>query len=158
MIRQKDKSIYEEMRDWVWKHMDISDPDKCWNWKGKKNIKGYGRMIMFQREYAATRVVYEIVNGKIPSGYLICHKCDNPSCCNPNHLFAGLPKDNMEDMVQKNRNNWSTHAKLNESQVKEVRKLFSTGEYKEKELAIMFDVSKTIIARVVREETYKEVD
>jgi hypothetical protein len=78
----------------------FNESSSCWNWTGGKNDKGYGRL---GNKYAH-RISWEIHNGKkIPEGMFVCHHCDNPSCVNPSHLFIGTQKDNMRDMINKNR-------------------------------------------------------
>jgi hypothetical protein len=78
-------------------------PDDCWLWAGAVNKAGYGQ---FSKGYGCTlahRYAWELVNGPIPLGLQICHKCDVPPCCNPAHLWLGTQKDNMADCVAKNR-------------------------------------------------------
>jgi hypothetical protein len=76
----------------------------CWNWKGHKK-KGYGYFSLHQIAYRAHRISYQIIYGEIPCGILVCHKCDNPSCVNPQHLFLGTSKENTRDMISKGRLN-----------------------------------------------------
>jgi hypothetical protein len=78
----------------------------CWEWQGAKNNIGYG-MIRDEKKMRTThRVSYEEHNNvKIPPGMCVCHKCDNPGCVNPNHLWLGTRKQNTDDMWSKGRNN-----------------------------------------------------
>ena len=75
----------------------------CWNWLARKDGYGYGVIRFNSKSQKAHRVSYIIHNGEIPIGKLVCHKCDNPPCCNPEHLFLGTKKDNALDMESKNR-------------------------------------------------------
>jgi len=79
--------------------------DSCWIWVGDKNPYGYGivRHTNGKRENAH-RVSYRFYHGIFPVKLQICHKCDNSSCVNPDHLFLGTQKDNMQDMHKKGRN------------------------------------------------------
>jgi hypothetical protein len=74
---------------------------QCWNWLGGLTF-GYGNFCALG-EGRAHRVSYIIHNGKIPKGLFVLHKCDNPSCVNPKHLFLGTQKDNVADCVTKGR-------------------------------------------------------
>lgn len=77
--------------------------EDCWLWMGSSLPKGYGRFYANGKMNYAHRFAYETWVGQIPDGHFICHHCDNPSCCNPDHLFAGTQKDNMRDCAEKGR-------------------------------------------------------
>jgi len=109
---------------------------ECWEWKGKINLSGYGCFQQLingkKKDMLSHRESYKIFKGEIPLGLYVCHHCDNPSCCNPDHLFLGTHSDNMQDMLRKGRQNYpkrsiSGMAKLNENDVLEIRKLKNMG-------------------------------
>jgi hypothetical protein len=84
----------------------LNEPTGCWEWTGHIGMNGYGVLIVKNKRKLAHRASYEEFNGKIADGLVICHKCDNPKCINPMHLFAGTQKDNIQDMVRKGRRSW----------------------------------------------------
>lgn len=87
-----------------WMNVDRSEPEVCWEWRGTSFVgMGYGVFQAFD-EQRAHRVAWVLTHGPIPKGMLVCHRCDNPPCCNPGHLFLGTDGDNMADMVAKGRN------------------------------------------------------
>ncbi|MFA5382212.1 MAG: HNH endonuclease signature motif containing protein [Candidatus Micrarchaeia archaeon] len=83
----------------------LEKTDGCWNWTGGKNKNGYAQMSVYGHPQYVHRLAYEIYIGEIPQGKHILHHCDNPICCNPNHLFPGTDKDNSLDCKNKGRNN-----------------------------------------------------
>lgn len=115
------------MHQRFWAKVRRARVNECWEWTGTKNAKGYGIFRLHQtRCSAAHRVAYEIATGPIPSGMLVLHRCDNPSCCNPAHLFIGTHIENMADMTAKKRNAFgvrSPKALLTPEQVIEIRSI-----------------------------------
>lgn len=109
------------------------DSDECWNWIKSKNQDGYGRMMWERKTYCAHRISYRFYFGDFDQSLCVCHKCDNPSCVNPNHLFLGTHKDNMIDRDKKNRNSGAkgeknSKAKFNKKIVLEIREAIKNGE------------------------------
>lgn len=86
-----------------WAKVDKSG--NCWTWTAFKNPKGYGLMGHVQADgnQMAHRVSWVMANGEIPAGMLVLHRCDNPSCVRPDHLFLGTAQDNADDMMRKGR-------------------------------------------------------
>jgi hypothetical protein len=86
-----------------WSRVEAKELFQCWEWKGAKIPKGYGRLMVGGQRKMAHRVAYEFFHGAIPEDLLLRHTCDNPACCNPNHLVPGNNQDNMDDMVSRER-------------------------------------------------------
>ena len=96
-----------------WACIEVRGPDDCWWWVGRDRARSsgwYGSVSIHGKGMASHRVAYAIANGPIPAGFHVCHRCDNPACCNPAHLFAGTRSDNMKDMVAKGRHLQTTAA------------------------------------------------
>jgi hypothetical protein len=94
-------SISLESRFWA--KVDRRGPDECWPWLGSK-ICGYGIISQNNRCRRASQISWEIHNGApFPSGKMACHSCDNPECVNPDHIWPGTMRDNMQDALKKGR-------------------------------------------------------
>lgn len=135
----------------------------CHIWIGCKHSKGYGS---FQLGYEhnnkkayAHRFAYELYIGKIPKGLLILHKCDNPSCVNPAHLFTGTNADNSKDMVSKNRQAKGSKiasSKLKESIVIKIKSMLEKG-ITHKIIAEKFKVSRDTVTKINTGKTWKHI-
>ena len=127
----------------------------CWEWVGSKlGDHGYGGIWRNGRFALAHRVSFEIHVGPIPAGGIICHRCDNPICVNPAHLYAGTTEDNVADRVARNRGfraagTRNGHARLTEAAVAEIRRRSATG-VRQADLARAYGVSPALICMVVK--------
>lgn len=99
--------------------------NECWSWLACVSSSGYGCIGYKKKMLTASRVAWELEHGPIPGGLVVCHKCDNPRCCNPHHLFLGTQHQNILDSASKGRHRSKTrpdegcganhhHANLNE--------------------------------------------
>lgn len=133
---------------------------ECWVWTGAKNLQGYGKLKTDEGPIkAAHRLAWEIANGPIPEGRLVLHRCDNPSCVRPEHLFLGTYVDNHQDMIQKGRSphigtdrpprNYARgekhpYAKLSDAQVEEIKAASGT----QREIAARFGVTQGTVSSI----------
>lgn len=86
-----------------WSRVDKKSESECWAWKMSCNSRGYGKFQVGRKTISAHRFSIVASGNEIPDGMFSCHKCDNPPCCNPNHLFIGSSADNQRDMADKGR-------------------------------------------------------
>jgi hypothetical protein len=131
-----------------WSKVDRSDPHGCWPWMASVNKKGYGQFMNSdtRRPQRANRVAYELMCGPIPDGMMVCHRCDNPRCCNPAHLFLGTAFENTNDMVLKGRAKGARGAKhhstkLTAEDVHQIRA--AVGDHKD--IAAKFNISRSYV-------------
>ena len=125
----------------------------CWVWMGAVTNAGYGLCHNGKKTASAHRVAYEAFVGKIPSGMIIAHTCDNPLCVNPNHLWLATHKENSQDMVNKKRSangEKCGKSKLTDEQIKFIRK----SDLSHRKLGEMFNVSHANIGYVKRGVTW----
>lgn len=116
----------EVLKNKLLANVDISAETGCWNWTAGKHPKGYGHIRSGGKIKAAHRVSYEIHCGTIEDGLHVCHRCDNPACINPDHLFLGSNVDNMADKIAKGRQSRlhgadNGKAKLTDTAVRAIR-------------------------------------
>ena len=83
--------------------VNVNEETGCWEWQGARSSRGYGGIWIDKRCYITSRVMYASCVGPIPNGLWVLHRCDNPPCCNPDHLFLGDSQDNVNDRVRKGR-------------------------------------------------------
>lgn len=142
---------------------------ECWPWRGYLLPRGHGQILVRSRGKWATalahRVAWAIEHGACPPRDLcVCHRCDNPPCTNPRHLFLGTQAENIADMDRKGRrvtgnrplgedNNMS---KLTTSDVVEIRRLCAAGAA-QRGVAARFGVTQSAVSVVVRRKSWKHV-
>lgn len=130
----------------------------CWGWQASKDKDGYGRYVSRGHEIKAHRYMYLIQNGEFDRNLLVCHRCDNPGCVNPKHLFLGTQQANMRDKVSKGRQlsgSANGASKLTEEQVVRIRE-----EYPRKSqyvLAKRFNVSRSLIGQIVTNKVWRKI-
>jgi len=142
-----------------WDKVDKKSPKECWIWVGKISNRGYGRVRWDGIYWAAHRLAYKLTFGDFDKEKFICHQCDTPLCCNPQHLFLGDRSLNTLDMYRKKREN-NTKKKLTAEQVKEIRRLYirhSRGAFNTRNFATYYKVTPAVISNIVRQRSYKNV-
>jgi len=139
----------------------VSFSDNCWEWIGAKTSAGYGQLNVNGIIVYAHRLSYEHYVGTIPNGYFVCHSCDNPTCVNPLHLFAGTSQDNSRDMAVKKRQVFQKHperaahgeshifSKLSSLEVRNIRLIYDSGKTQQK-IAHMFGISQSQVSNIIR--------
>lgn len=124
-------------------------PEKCWPWVGAGKGNGYGHT----SRGPAHRVAYELFVGEVPNGMDVCHKCDNRSCVNPDHLFLGTRAENMADMKAKGRGAGGCRKHLREDQVQEIRRRLAAG-IPQAEIARAMEVNRGTVSAIKKGKSY----
>lgn len=140
------------------------DIGPCWIWMASLDRRGYGQIReggFGSRTLKAHRVSFELASGPIPEGNGVLHKCDNPPCVNPSHLFAGTALDNMRDAAEKARMPRAMahhNGRFTSEEIRTIRQWFPTSKLTQYELADYLEVSRTTIQAILRRRTYTHVD
>lgn len=148
-----------------WSYVQRLSDEECWPWIGHLSDKGYGKFFIMKdgkkKSIGAHVYSWEIYTGRpVPKDLVICHKCDHPYCVNPLHLFLGTNRDNIQDRHEKGRDahgERTNTAKLTEELVVEIRAIFTTGEYTQKDLAQIFNLSPSGIGYMLSGKTWKHI-
>lgn len=157
----KDRVRFERR---LWTRIEKSS--SCWVWQGALNSTGYGvigvRKHGHYQQYRVHRVVYELLVAVVPDDLILCHTCDNPRCCNPDHLFLGTHRDNAVDRQSKGRGSklrgsQNPSAKLSEDKVRDIRRLWAAGATNA-QLAVAYGVSWGLIRKIVQRFLWRHVE
>lgn len=155
-----------------WNRVNKECANGCWEWQGAKNGAGYGSVNWGKRVLKTHRLAYELIYGPIPDGLYICHHCDNSSCCNPDHLFAGTSSDNAKDRDRKNRRDFTLwrpkhpenrsgenhhKAKLNDESVRTIIKKHCKDGVPKSHLAREYGVSCDTIRNIITRKNWRHV-
>jgi hypothetical protein len=143
--------------------------DECWEWQGSKLKAGYGQTRVGTTKMLAHRAMYLHTVGPIPDGMVVMHACDNPPCCNPNHLRLGTHQDNVNDRIAKGRSNYvgmsgesNPNVTLSADKVAELRSLYKGPQNRmrprtgptTRELARQFKISPSQVVRIVNGDSW----
>lgn len=152
--------LTEKQKARFWSRVDVREDNECWLWLGYTNAFGHGQFSLYTKAKYAHRVAFIIANGDIPKGLQVNHHCDTPACVNPNHLYTGTQQDNMNDKVRRGRGNKGVkHYKviLTPDDVHAIRVLWKSGEFKQKDLAKRFGVSRGCITGIIRHKNWTHI-
>lgn len=129
----------------------------CWLWKGSVNAHGYGNFTLNKQYVAAHRGAYLLLVGEIPVGMSVLHKCDNRKCVNPEHLFLGTQKDNIQDAISKNRFKWNLKGyPLSKEVVYQIKEHLIKG-IPQLEIAQIFKVARSTVSAINTGQNWKEL-
>lgn len=141
----------------------INSDDACWEWESGVDKDGYGKFQFRENPWRAHRVSWTIYNGEIPEGMYVCHKCDNPTCVRPSHLWLGTDADNIHDMDEKGRRTpqsgeQNNASRLTKAQVIEIRELYANTDMFQWEIAEKFGVSRELVGQIVRRDIWSHLE
>lgn len=148
-------SVADQVRFWG----KVTKGEGCWNWTGSRNSDGYGQFRCDGKARKAHRVSFVIANGGIRDGLCVCHRCDNPSCVNPEHLFAATHQVNMKDCAKKGRMHLGekcANSKLTAGDVIEIRRAYHAGETQHS-IGRRYGISQVTVFKIVNRRTWPHV-
>lgn len=169
------RGVTPDVEDNFWSKVDKTPGHgrngDCWLYIGGKNAGGYGVFNLPRpnphRTIVASRFAFLSAFGWLLEGACVCHKCDNPPCVNPSHLWIGTRAENLEDMRAKGRAVYShsmgrpgeanAGARLREADVRAIRERYARGGVSHADLALKFGISRTQITLIIRRQRWQHV-
>lgn len=140
-------------REWLIANILIDQTVQCWNWQGRRNKWGYGCTRVKYKTKLAHRLAWELWRGPIPQDIKVLHRCDNPACINPDHLFLGTCKDNVLDAVRKGRH---SSCKITLQQAISIRTIYKRGLISQSSIAERFGITQSEVSRILNRDTWRE--
>ena len=153
--------ISEATAERFWAKVTRPSPEACWEWTAFVDRHGYGRFTYNGDMVQTHRFSYQLahqaqLSGPLPTDIEVCHRCDNPKCCNPAHLFLGTHQDNMTDMSTKKRaRTLATSVKVTRSVKQAIRAAWDTEKVTKAELAERFGVHITTVTSIIQKHVKK---
>lgn len=156
---------------------NIKDVEGCWEWQRTISKMGYGKTRYLGKDETTHRVSFMVFKGEIPEGMNVCHSCDNRKCCNPDHLWIGTTKDNVQDCIRKGRRKLGSTKgyrylyrkknmnkkgenhhinKLKDNDVLEIRIMIENGN-KNKEIANRYDVDASVVSKIKNRKAWSHI-
>lgn len=129
------------------------DEDECWGWSGY-TARGYGSFEADGKKWAAHQVAWDLFNGKSHRPFWVLHRCDNPICCNPKHLFLGTNRDNVIDSIRKG-NHGCKGNRIPNALVDQIREDFRIGVLMQIQIAEKYGVSSSQVCKIVNRKTVR---
>lgn len=134
----------------------VDKTESCWNWTGATNPRGYGKITIRGRTVSAHRLSFIFAGGIVGSGKGVLHTCDNTSCVNPDHLYAGTQKDNNHDAYNRRRRlPPSGNPKISRYASESIRKEYMNKQTTMERLAVRFGIGYSQIWRIIHRQSWK---
>ena len=162
--RIEELRMISDVKRYIESRVDMDPTTQCWNWRQCTNLKGYGvtsKKTVGYKEHGSTlihRIAYMEYKNTVQKDMLVLHTCDNPKCCNPEHLYEGTAKDNADDMISRGRaphGERHPNAILNASDVVYIR--YSDHGLSSRQLADKFGVARVTIRDIIQNRKWRHV-
>jgi hypothetical protein len=158
--KEKEYCVYSKDIDRFWGKVSKGSNNECWIWNSAINGSGYGSIKVNHKVFGAHCFSYLLNKGEIPNNLVIRHICNNKLCVNPNHLSIGTAFENVHDTISQGRNCRgadSKTSKLKESDIIQIRDIYSKTKVSQAKLAKVFGVSKGVICRIITGQDWSHI-